>query len=182
MSLIRKLINLNKKLEKYNKSNPLQSDRRMCKFFCLKAVKAYILQNEGCIEAKRGRLNGGTWGDEGLVNLFELWLHKKPINKYLSFESRFGQLLMGALKGVCPIEKQYKVGEYKIDWFIPMLSIAIEYDEEHHCYKKKEDGVRQKYIEEKLNCSFIRVKIGHEIDGLSKIIKKVVKEYLLLVS
>lgn len=55
-------------------------------------------------------------------------------------------------------EKQYRVLNYRIDYYIPQLKIAIEYDENGHAgytYKKHEG--RQKEIEKELGCKFIRV-------------------------
>lgn len=47
---------------------------------------------------------------------------------------------------------------YKIDYYIPSLNIAIEYDEsEHKNYTYDQHIGRQKEIEEKLDCKFIRV-------------------------
>ena len=57
------------------------------------------------------------------------------------------------IKGV----RQYNVLSYRMDYYIPSLNIAIEYDEEHHKHQQKEDKVRQKEIEYELGCKFIRV-------------------------
>ena len=63
------------------------------------------------------------------------------------------------LKGI----KQYTVknkygGSYKIDYYIQSLNIAIEYDENgHKSYTYEEHEGRQIYIENELNCKFIRV-------------------------
>lgn len=54
--------------------------------------------------------------------------------------------------------RQYQVLNYRIDYYIPSLNIAIEYDEnghEHYTYENHE--LRQLEIEEKLGCKFIRV-------------------------
>ena len=54
--------------------------------------------------------------------------------------------------------KQYKVLNYKIDFYIPKLNIAIEYDEnEHKDYSYKQQQGRQKEIENSLGCDFIRI-------------------------
>lgn len=55
---------------------------------------------------------------------------------------------------------QYPVldGKYRIDWYIPELDLAIEYDEEHHKFNKEEDEARQKEIEKELGCKFLRYK------------------------
>lgn len=58
------------------------------------------------------------------------------------------------LKGV----KQYPILNYRIDYYIPKLNIAIEYDENNHKnYSYEEHEGRQKQIEKELNCEFIRV-------------------------
>lgn len=54
--------------------------------------------------------------------------------------------------------RQYKVGSYKIDYYIPSLNIAIEYDENDHLgYSYEAHEGRQKEIEDTLKCRFIRV-------------------------
>jgi len=58
------------------------------------------------------------------------------------------------LKGI----RQFKVGKYKIDYYLPSLNIAIEYDEnKHKGYTYEQQTLRQKIIERELGCSFIRV-------------------------
>jgi len=55
-------------------------------------------------------------------------------------------------------ECQYNVLNYRIDYYIKSLSIAIEYDENNHNnYTYDEHEGRQKEIEEELGCKFIRV-------------------------
>ena len=54
--------------------------------------------------------------------------------------------------------KQYNVLNYRIDYYIPSLNIAVEYDENNHKnYTYEVHEGRQKEIEEKLHCRFIRV-------------------------
>ena len=60
------------------------------------------------------------------------------------------------IKGI----KQYSVlnNKYRIDYYIPSLNIAIEYDENNHKnYTYEEHEGRQAEIEKKLGCVFIRV-------------------------
>lgn len=58
------------------------------------------------------------------------------------------------LKGI----RQFKVGKYKIDYYLPSLNIAIEYDEnKHKNYTYEQQELRQKIIKRELGCSFIRV-------------------------
>lgn len=110
------------------------------------------------------------------------------------FEIKFNNLL----SEMFPNEKiisQYRILDYRIDFFMPDLHIIIEYDEEQHKYQKKNDGIRIKNILNELNrmvidgeplydgdasepnpwldgkniFSVIRVEKGKEIDGLRRI-------------
>lgn len=54
--------------------------------------------------------------------------------------------------------RQYKINSYKIDYYIPSLNLAIEYDEnDHRGYSYEAHEGRQKEIEDTLKCRFIRV-------------------------
>lgn len=54
--------------------------------------------------------------------------------------------------------RQYSVLNYKIDYYIPNLKLAIEYDEnDHKGYTYEEQEGRQKEIEKILGCNFIRL-------------------------
>lgn len=54
--------------------------------------------------------------------------------------------------------KQYRVLNYRIDFYIPSLNIAIEYDENaHKSYTYVQQEGRQKDIEQELGCKFVRV-------------------------
>lgn len=60
------------------------------------------------------------------------------------------------IKGI----RQYSVidNKYRIDYYIPSINVAIEYDENNHrdySYEKHEG--RQKEIEDQLKCKFIRI-------------------------
>lgn len=55
---------------------------------------------------------------------------------------------------------QYQVDNYRIDLYIPKYNTAIEIDEEEHKYKIDYDVKRQKYIEDKIGCTFIRINEG----------------------
>lgn len=71
----------------------------------------------------------------------------------------------------CAGIRQYKIGSYFIDYYIPDLHLAIEYDENgHRYYDKKAEKKRQKYIETKLRCIFCRVSND---DNLTKNLKKI---------
>lgn len=91
------------------------------------------------------------------------------------FEISFINMLEEAL-GTFNIKsiKQYNVDGCRIDFYIPSLNIAVEYDEEQHYNKfnMKLDIEREKYIKSKLNCEFIRCDYrDSDIKNVMKIIK-----------
>lgn len=54
--------------------------------------------------------------------------------------------------------RQYKINSYRIDYYIPSLNLAIEYDEsDHRGYSYEAHEGRQKEIEATLKCRFIRI-------------------------
>ena len=54
--------------------------------------------------------------------------------------------------------RQFRVLNYRIDYYIPSLKLAVEYDEdEHKCYSYERQEGRQLTIEKELGCKFIRV-------------------------
>jgi len=57
------------------------------------------------------------------------------------------------------LRRQYRVGRYRIDGYDHENNVAYEIDEEHHRYQREQDKRRQKYIEERLGCRFIRVEV-----------------------
>lgn len=76
--------------------------------------------------------------------------------KELSFVNDLEEFLSAFnVKGIA----QYKVDDkYRIDYYIPDLKIAIEYDENgHKNYDREKERMREEYIKNKLGCKFIRV-------------------------
>jgi very-short-patch-repair endonuclease len=73
-------------------------------------------------------------------------------------------------KGVVAFETQYVVSNYRIDFYLPVLNLAVEYDENHHRYKQHKDKMREKEIKNILGCSFLRVKEGQELEAVNKIL------------
>ena len=58
------------------------------------------------------------------------------------------------IKGI----RQFSILSYRIDYYIPSLKVAIEYDENaHKNYSYEAHEGRQQEIEKKLGCRFIRV-------------------------
>lgn len=111
------------------------------------------------------------------------------IHEYKRREVNFLDKLEEALipfniKGI----RQYNILNYYIDYYIPSLNIAIEYDEEHHKQREEEDKIRQKEIKEELGCKFVRVtddcsdeyNVGLIIKEITKydVIKDIINAYI----
>lgn len=98
----------------------------------------------------------------------------KPITVYIvedtpklheMFTSRsFAQMEHGAL---CAIEqllniklnRQYLIGDYRIDGYDEVNNVVYEIDEQQHTYTIDADHERQVYIQSKLRCKFVRIKV-----------------------
>jgi len=95
-----------------------------------------------------------------------------PIRKELIF----GDALKKALDGICDVMRQMNVHGYRIDFYLPEVNIAIEYDERLHKYRKEYDKQRQKEIEKVIGCSFIRVSEDEPFEtSINRIFKAVIK-------
>jgi hypothetical protein len=58
------------------------------------------------------------------------------------------------------VERQKFVldGKYRIDWYIPELNLAIEFNEDHHKHQGREDAERKHLIEKELDCKLVSYK------------------------
>lgn len=104
---------------------------------------------------------------------------KRWIDK-LTFESskerQFGVKLTEALNGIDNVHQHYNVDSYYIDFYLPTYNIAIEFDEFAHKYKEDADKTRQKYLENRLGCVFIRISEDEEISvALNKVFLKILR-------
>lgn len=86
-------------------------------------------------------------------------LHEDIFSKYLKGFFNF------------QFERQYKVDQYKIDFYIPFYNLALEFDEKHHKKQKQSqyDKKREEYIKRKIKCQFIRIDEDNPGYGLLKI-------------
>lgn len=56
------------------------------------------------------------------------------------------------------IIRQYEIGGYFIDGYIPEINLAIEIDEKRHQYQQEKDIKRENFIKTKIGCRFLRIK------------------------
>ena len=57
------------------------------------------------------------------------------------------------------LERQFVVGKYRIDGYHKDSNTAYEIDESYHKHQERNDISRQKHIESKLGCKFVRIKL-----------------------
>lgn len=95
------------------------------------------------------------------------------------FEVSFGNILIPILDELgLDVEKQLVVGDYRIDFYIPKLKVAIEYDEEQHNNPQSifADKTREEYLNRVLGCKFIRVSFeDSDAVNVGKVLSKIVK-------
>lgn len=74
-------------------------------------------------------------------------------------------------------ESQYHVYKYYVDYYIPAFNIAIEYDEGNHkSYTYENQELRQKKIETKLGCKFIRLtNLNDNLTNIGIVINEILK-------
>jgi very-short-patch-repair endonuclease/biotin operon repressor len=93
-------------------------------------------------------------------------------------EIEFGKELENFIKTIynLEVETQYFVKNYRLDFYISELNLAIEFDEKYHKYQKEEDKKRENKIKNILNCEFVRVfeeqSIGEQLGLVMKAINE----------
>lgn len=126
----------------------------------------------------------------------EVMLNKYKFGGQASrLELSFEQILKGVITSE-PVITQMSVLNYRVDFYIPLAHIIVEYDENHHKYQEHEDEIRMVSIRREIMRKIvegeplyegdnpeaapwlkgkdilhvIRVKQGEELDGLRRIL------------
>ena len=143
-------------------------------------VKRFLLkhfkQDRDYTISLTGKLSKGTGGggkNKELIMIndktFELISNSYNLkNRYVSntiiknpfltnIESNTVGFIQSILNNIIDCKRQYKVGRYFIDLYIPSKNLAVECDEYNHKhYDQGKQNEREKYIKENLNCNVIR--------------------------
>lgn len=138
---------------------------------CKHVIKYYIEHPQ----SKNKKLEVNVINNEDVLRLVEYsqlltelqkenYINFLNLNNYIVLKSRkeieFVNDLESFLKaiGINDGISQYSILNYKIDYYIPSLKIAVEYDENNHKdYSYEAQEFRQQKIEEILKCKFIRL-------------------------
>jgi very-short-patch-repair endonuclease len=96
----------------------------------------------------------------GYKNISPNFKAKRYGYKIVRNEFSFGKDIVENLFEGHDIIPQYKVcgGKYMVDWYIKDMNIVIEFDEEYHKFRSKEDLMREREIAKELGCTIIRYK------------------------
>lgn len=104
---------------------------------------------------------------------------QKVLMNTTRFETAFGNVLLPILKRFgLDVETQFVVGKCRIDFYIPKLKIAIEYDEAQHGNMNNiiKDKQREEYLKKVLGCKFIRVPYTNtDADNIGIVLSKILK-------
>ena len=144
----------------------------------------YINLNEPNTQSKTGGLNKINY--KLTDNTYNLILNSYNINNtvlvkinnvkfvhpiIMSIEKATISFIEKSLYDITKTNREFKIGIYRIDLYIPKFKIAIECDEHNHkTYNTTKDIERENYIKEQLNCIFIRYDPTSDSFDLSKII------------
>ena len=94
-------------------------------------------------------------------------------NKWFCKEQDKLRQIMQAFNGEEMI-KQFSVGKYKIDLYFPRYKLTIECNEFDHRDRDIEYEIkRQKFIEDQLNCTFIRYNLDAEDFYILEVVNKI---------
>jgi len=97
----------------------------------------------------------------------------------MSLENSNIGFICQCLQNIAETKRQFIVGRYRVDLYIPNINLVVECDEEGHSdYNKNREIARQKYIENQLTCTFYRINPNdpaYDIsDSINFIMKKII--------
>lgn len=177
--LTHRIINKDASLFAVNNSSAIQVRRSISGWTRLRSVGCLLTESNHRIVKGGKRDWRGTFLSKPLLAKYLSWiinndrsaecvgniLKELGINSGIRIlhsraEIEFGENIINNLFSDYEVISQFPVfnGKYFIDWYIPELNIAIEYDEYYHKNNKKADNERQEEIEKELGCRFLRHK------------------------
>ena len=137
-------------------------------------IGAAYLKENGFQITSGARNTKCVWVHEEIFNyVADRLFNDKATVVPFSFEKRCTELFSTIFSGITPFIAQYKVLNYRVDYYFVDFNLCVEFDESYHESKsvKKMDLDRQLLIEKELNCKFIRGKVGEELLLINKILQ-----------
>ena len=126
---------------------------------------------------------------EDVIKLYNETFNEKLSSEIYLLKDRYEDEFYEMVTSIIPnlyIERQYYVGKYRVDFYIPTYNIILEYDEEQHDTEtnKKRDKERMDYIKNifknnlKSYVKVIRIKKGKELDGIRLLLLNITNNQL----
>lgn len=149
--------------------------------------KDYSLENLGVPNAPTFMT---AWSKEGAIKLAHYckrsakaraFLENEGIQKlHINYiEGEIIEIIIDAVDDFTACYRQYTVEGYRVDLYLKDINLVIECDEMGHEYKDKfSELTRQKTIESKLGCTFLRFNPDEKDFNLGKTINKIFKHIL----
>ena len=95
-------------------------------------------------------------------------------NIVMTLENSTIGFLCNCIKNITDVYRQYKVGSYFVDLYIPKINIVVECDEDGHKHRNTiDEHTREEFIKTKLGCEFIRFNPNETNFDLSEVINKI---------
>lgn len=95
---------------------------------------------------------------------FADFIHKKYEGLGRAHYSQKEKIALSTIEQLLDVklERQYRVGQYRIDGYDPVNNVAYEIDEDHHAPEsaKKRDKNREDFIKGELGCTFKRIDVS----------------------
>ena len=120
-----------------------------------------------------------VWVDEDIWHYIkDVIFNKKQIDIDVSnvYSRKFTTMCYKVFKNITGFVPEYKVLNYRVDYYFPDINLCVEFDEPHHNETRQliNDNSRELDITKHLKCTFIRIKVGEELDGINKIFKEII--------
>jgi len=100
------------------------------------------------------------------------------VNVIMTLENSTIGFICSTFKNIIKCERQFKVGRYKVDLYMPNINTVIECDENgHNDYNFSKEKLREIYIIKKLKCTLIRYNPNSKDFDLSNIMNQILIIY-----
>lgn len=142
-------------------------------------IDAKYLKSLNLYKTTGARNTKTVWVNEDIWHYIKDCIFNKDqinINITNVYSRKFTNMCYKVFKNITGFIPEYPVLKYRVDYYFPEINLCVEFDEPHHNEPKNliSDISREADIKSHLKCTFIRIKIGEELDGINKIFKEII--------
>lgn len=114
----------------------------------------------------------------------KLWLKLKPLARQMrheptSAEDILWQKLRRKALGI-NFRRQHAIDKFIVDFYAPAVNLVIEVDGSIHDYTEEEDVIRQLYLEEVYELTFLRFSNGDVIQHIEAVLERIAEKIIEL--